>query len=116
IACWDRIHCIAMSDPVDNKFVLVNTNDGGLIWKSLDTTKMPATKDGEAAFAASGTCLFSNSSIFFWIVSGGKDARVFFRHVSKDQGYVWNVSDTPFGRNTAGSGIFSIAMRYLRNG
>ncbi|HUS00068.1 MAG TPA: hypothetical protein VMZ26_18540, partial [Pyrinomonadaceae bacterium] len=27
IACWDSKNCIAMSDPVDNRFVLVETKD-----------------------------------------------------------------------------------------
>src|SRR6476469_1538354 len=41
IACWDGKNCIAMSDPVDHKFVFVETKDGGR-WSPIDTTKMPA--------------------------------------------------------------------------
>ena len=107
IACWDKKHCIAMSDPVDNKFVLINTTDGGTTWKPMDTTNMPATKDGEAAFAASGTCLITQGKNNVFLVSGGMAARVF---KSTDRGKTWAVYVTPIVSGTSGSGIFSIAM------
>lgn len=113
IACWDRNNCIAMSDPVDNKFVLINTTDGGSTWNSMDTKNMPATKDGEAAFAASGTCLITQGKNNAFLVSGGSDARVFR---SNDRGKTWLVADTPMVKGTSGSGIFSIAMRDSKNG
>lgn len=113
IACWDRNNCIAMSDPVDNKFVLINTTDGGTNWKAMDTSNMPATQEGEAAFAASGTCLITQGKKNVFLVSGGMDARVFR---SNDRGKNWLVSETPMVKGTAGSGIFSIAMRDSKNG
>ncbi len=113
IACWDKSNCIAMSDPIDHKFVLINTSDGGANWKLMDTSKMPATKDGEAAFAASGTCLITQGRNNVFLVSGGNDARVFR---SNDRGKTWFVADTPIVDGTVGSGIFSIAMRNAVNG
>lgn len=113
IACWDRNNCIAMSDPVDGKFVLITTNDGGDTWKPLDTSKMPAAKDGEAAFAASGTCLIIYGKANMFIVTGGSEARVFR---SNDRGKTWAVANTPIAKGTAGSGIFSIAMSDAKNG
>ena len=113
IACWDRNNCIAMSDPVDNRFVLINTTDGGSNWKPMDTSKMPPTKDGEAAFAASGTCVITQGKNNAFLVTGGNNARVFR---SNDRGKTWLVADTPMIKGTAGSGIFSIAMRNAVNG
>ena len=113
IACWDKNNCIAMSDPVDNKFVLINTTDGGANWKPMDTSKIPATKDGEAAFAASGTCLITLGKNNVFLVSGGMAARVF---KSTDRGKTWAVFDTPMVKGTSGSGIFSIAMQNENNG
>ena len=113
VACWDAKNCIAMSDPVDGHYVLINTTDGKT-WKQMDTSQMPAAKDGEAAFAASGTCLYVNprdGTLF--LISGGSDARVFR---SADRGNTWTVADTPIVKGTAGSGIFSIAMRDAKNG
>lgn len=108
IACWDQNNCIAMSDPVDGHYVLISTSDGGGSWKPLVSNRMPAAKDGEAAFAASGTCLITQGKTNAFLVSGGSDARVFR---SIDRGKTWAVSDTPFIKGTAGSGIFSIAFR-----
>ena len=113
IACWDKNNCLAMSDPVDGKFLLIGTKDGGANWKSLDTDKMPAAKDGEAAFAASGTCLITQGKNNAFLVSGGSDARVFR---SNNRGLTWFVADTPIVKGTPGSGIFSIAMFDDKNG
>lgn len=113
IACWDRNNCIAMSDPVDGRYVLISTKDGGGHWDPIDTAKMPAAIEGEAAFAASGTCLIANGRSDAYIVSGGKAARVFR---STNRGKSWSVAETPIVKGTNGSGIFSIAMRDRLNG
>ena len=108
IACWDAKNCIAMSDPVDGHYLLISTTDGET-WTPIVSNQMPAAKDGEAAFAASGTCLYinpANGEVF--LVSGGTDARVF---KSSDRGRAWTSAPTPIVKGTAGSGIFSIAFR-----
>ena len=106
-AFWDAQHGVAMGDPVDEHFFLLATNDGGNSWKPLEISKMPETKTGEAAFAASGTCLVTNGKSDLFLVSGGMTARVFR---SADRGLTWTVSETPVVHGTSGSGIFSIAM------
>lgn len=108
IACWDKKNCIAMSDPVDGHYLLISTSDGGKEWGQMSGSKMPAAKDGEAAFAASGTCLILNGKNDVFLVSGGNDARVFH---STDRGMTWSVAETPIVKSTSGSGIFSIAFR-----
>jgi photosystem II stability/assembly factor-like uncharacterized protein len=113
LAFWDENNGIAMSDPVDGKYLLISTTDGGANWKILDNAKMPPAKQGEAAFAASGTCLIANGKSDVFLVSGGQDARVFR---SSDRGASWTVADTPIVKGTAGSGIFSIQMRDNKNG
>src|SRR5580704_18066522 len=35
MACWDRDHGVAVGDPVDGKFVLIATEDGGGNWKAI---------------------------------------------------------------------------------
>ena len=105
-AFWDKTHGIAMSDPVDGKYLLIETTDG-ITWNVLDNSKMPGAKPGEAAFAASGTCILTNGKNDIFLVSGGTDARI-FRSVNR--GLSWFVSDSPITKGTAGSGIFSIAM------
>ena len=112
LAFWDKTHGIAMSDPVDGKYLLLKTVDGEN-WQVLDNEKMPPAKSGEAAFAASGTCLIVNNQTGAYLVSGGTDARVFR---SDNRGLSWSVADTPIIKGTAGSGIFSIAMRDKKRG
>jgi photosystem II stability/assembly factor-like uncharacterized protein len=106
IACWNNQYCMAMSDPVDGKFLLINTTNGA-DWQLLDTSKMPHAKEGEAAFAASGTCLITQGRNSAFIVTGGGDARVFN---TTDGGKTWAVYNTAMVKGAAGSGIFSIAM------
>ncbi len=106
LAFWDATHGMAMSDPVDGKYILLKTIDGET-WQIADTEKMPSAKTGEAAFAASGTCLLTYGKNDVFLISGGTDARVFR---SENRGSIWLVSDSPITKGTAGSGIFSIAM------
>ncbi len=106
IAFWDEKHGIAQSDPVDGKFVFVVTNDGKS-WKSLPIENMPKASEGEAAFAASGTCIVTRGKNEVFLVSGGKNARVFY---SADRGKSWKVVDTPMIKGGNGTGIFSIAF------
>jgi photosystem II stability/assembly factor-like uncharacterized protein len=113
IAFWDKRHGIAMSDPVDGKYLLIETSDGGENWKVLDNSQMPNAKAGEAAFAASGTCLITQGKNNVFLVSGGQDARVFR---SNNRGLSWSVAETQITKGTAGSGIFSIAMYDAKKG
>jgi photosystem II stability/assembly factor-like uncharacterized protein len=101
-----------MSDPVAGKYVLIKTSDGKT-WRPADTEKMPPAKEGEAAFAASGTCLITQGRNNVFLVSGGTAARVFR---SNNRGLSWFVSAAPLVSGTNGSGIFSIAMRDAKNG
>jgi photosystem II stability/assembly factor-like uncharacterized protein len=101
-----------MSDPVGGKYLLMKTENGET-WKPIPNDKMPPAKEGEAAFAASGTCLIVNGKSDVFLVSGGNDARVFR---SNNRGLNWFVSDTPIVSGTPGSGIFSIAMFDAKNG
>lgn len=113
IACWDKSNCIAMSDPVDGHYLLISTANGGDKWEKIVSNKMAAAVDGEAAFAASGTCLVTQGTSNAFIVSGGKDAHVFR---SSDGGQTWTATPAPIVSGTSGSGIFSIAMFGQKNG
>lgn len=112
IACWDKNNCIAMSDPIDRYYLLITTIDGGKTWNELQSNSLYAS-EGEAAFAASGTCLIINGSAGVFLVSGGADSRV-FRSTNKT--WTWSTAETPITKGTQGSGIFSIAMWDAKNG
>lgn len=112
LAFWDSKNGMAMSDPVEGKYFLIETKDGET-WRPAENDKMANAKEGEAAFAASGTCLLTQGKQNIFLVSGGADARVFR---SANRGLTWFVSETPITKGTAGSGIFSIAMWDAKNG
>lgn len=104
IACLSETHCFALGDPINGKFLVLNSSDGEH-WGPLATYQMPVSLPGEGAFAASNSCLFlSGEEIFF--VTGGPTARVFH---SKDLGRIWRAVQTPIVHANASSGIFSLA-------
>lgn len=105
MACDSKIHCVALCDPVDGKFLVLATNDGKH-WSELARDKMPPALPKEGAFAASGTAiaLCERGGMFFG--TGGPAARIFR---SDDAGKSWTVSETPIGGGSSSQGIFSIA-------
>jgi photosystem II stability/assembly factor-like uncharacterized protein len=106
IACLSEKRCFALGDPIDGKFLLLNTTDGEH-WNVLPSDQLPAALPGEGAFAASNSCLaIFNEEIYFG--TGGPTARVFH---SADLGRTWTVVETPLAHANASSGIFSISRR-----
>jgi len=104
LACASRTHCVALSDPVGGKFLVLSTSDGTR-WKELPAGKMPPALPEEGAFAASGTAIaLCGDAIYFG--TGGPKARVFR---STDGGDSWGVTETPIASGNASSGVFSIA-------
>jgi photosystem II stability/assembly factor-like uncharacterized protein len=114
IAFWDAQHGIAISDPVDGRFFIVTTNDGGGTWERVPPARIPAALTGEAAFAASGTCLTVDGETNVWIGTGGGTVARVFR--SPDRGRTWTVADTPIHTGGASAGIFSVQFRDGRHG
>lgn len=113
IAFTSRRHGVAVSDPVDGKFRLMETDDGGVSWTLVDPDGMPPAKDGEAGFAASGTWLSAGAGDRVYLASGGVDPGRVFR--SGDGGRTWEVADTPIAGG-AGAGVFSVRFRDARHG
>jgi photosystem II stability/assembly factor-like uncharacterized protein len=109
---FDRKRGLALSDPVDGKFRIIATDDGGYTWHIVDPAGMPPALPGEAAFAASGECLTSHGHTA-WFGSGGADQARVFR--SDDRGETWTVSATPMHSN-AFAGIFALAFKDERHG
>ncbi|HEX7286564.1 MAG TPA: oxidoreductase, partial [Candidatus Angelobacter sp.] len=114
IAFWDRQHGIVLSDPVDGKFALFTTEDGGASWKQLAPAALPAALPSEGAFAASNSCLVVQGRSNVWFATGGASAARVFR--SNDRGKTWQVSETPLHPQNASSGIFSLAFPTSKSG
>ncbi|HEX8494865.1 MAG TPA: hypothetical protein VF658_18635 [Pyrinomonadaceae bacterium] len=114
MAFWDKDHGIAVSDPVDGRFVIITTRDGGTTWKQMPAAGMPPALNGEGAFAASGTCITVQGKNNVWFGTGGAaQARVFH---STNRGETWTVSPTPLASGKPPMGVFSIAFKNGKNG
>ncbi|HET9797632.1 MAG TPA: hypothetical protein VFP90_06575 [Gemmatimonadaceae bacterium] len=109
IQFWDASHGIAMSDPVDGRFIVLTTSDGGDTWQEIPAERIPPALAGEGGFAASGSCLAVWGASHVWIASGGAaSARIYH---SPDRGRTWSVHDTPLRAGIVSAGIFSVAFR-----
>jgi photosystem II stability/assembly factor-like uncharacterized protein len=113
LAFWDAAHGLALGDPVDGRYFVLATDDGGKNWSRIKADGLPPSLPGEGAFAASGTCLITGPDGLAWFGTGGAKAGRVFR--STDRGRTWTVHETPI-RAGASSGIFSLAFRDAEHG
>lgn len=109
IAFWDERAGLAYGDPVDGRFYVIRTEDGGRTWERVGAEGMPAALPGEAGFAASGTGLRVLGRDHAWFCTGGGgNARVFH---TRDRGATWSVATTPLIAIEPSAGGFSLAFR-----
>jgi photosystem II stability/assembly factor-like uncharacterized protein len=113
MAFWDPLRGIVVGDPVDGRFTVLLTVNGGQSWTKVPDAALPPARDGEGAFAASGTCVAVAADRDAWFVTGGSAARVFH---SQDGGKTWQATDAPIVHGSASAGIFSIAFRDKKHG
>lgn len=113
MAFWSRSQGIATSDPVDGAFLLIKTADGGETWTRVPPESLPAPLEGEAGFAASGTCIAIQGEGNVWFGQGGPAARVF---KSNDWGKSWAVVESPLLHGMPSAGVFSVNFKDAKNG
>jgi photosystem II stability/assembly factor-like uncharacterized protein len=111
---WSSERGLALSDPVTGRFRVIGTSDGGATWTQLPPARIPPALVGEAAFAASGTCLVVGRPDNVWIASGGgAEARVYR---SATGGINWQAAPTPVQSGPGSRGVFSLAFVDQRRG
>ncbi|MCP4896884.1 MAG: oxidoreductase [bacterium] len=113
MAFWNEDRGIAVGDPIDGRFMLIETRDGGATWVEIPFDSRPMALEGEANFAASGTCLAVQGEGRVWFGTGGVVARVFR---SGDWGHSWQASKTPLRSEEASQGIYSVLFHDESNG
>jgi photosystem II stability/assembly factor-like uncharacterized protein len=112
-AFFDRRHGVVVSDAVDGRLLIRATADGGVHWDLVPAEDVPAAREGEGAFAASGTCLVTRGDHLAWIATGSTaEARVYR---SDDRGHRWAVTAVPVVAGEA-AGATSLAFRDARHG
>lgn len=112
-AFWSATSGIVFGDPVDSVFTVLVTHDGGRTWTQTPHDGLPLPADGEAGFAASGTCVAVQSGNLAWIGTGGTATRVLR---TADGGQSWQPLDTPMRFGLPSTGIFSVAFRDADHG
>ena len=113
-AFYDEDNGIAFSDPIDGRFFIVKTKDGGDTWREIPSMNIPGVLKSEGGFAASGTSISIFGKDLVWIgTGGGERSRIFF---SQDAGENWRAVDSKMKGGNSTSGVFSIAFKDDLNG
>lgn len=74
---WNERRGIVIGDPIDNKFFIATTSDGGQTWRELSSEYFPVADSGEACFASSGTTIRALAKGDACFVTGGSRSRLF---------------------------------------
>lgn len=99
----DAKHGYVLGDPINGKFVLLETKNGGESWDMVKN--QPPALTGEAAFAASGTCLrVIDKNIT--IVTGGTVARSLKSDLTTN---TWQAVNLPVTQGASAKGAFSVS-------
>ena len=113
LAFIDGRRGMAVGDPMDGRFLLLATDDGGASWKPWPAASRPLAAEGEAAFAASGTSLAVLGRDLLWLVTGGPMSRVWR---STDGGRGWEAAPSALADGAPSKGGFSAAFLDRRRG
>ena len=103
ISFSDKKNGYVLGDPLGGKWMVLETKDGGVTWKSMDP--LPEAVPGEAAFAASSSSLIaSREGIGF--ATGGSVAR--WHYFSKEKGE-WIHQELPeMAQGEPSKGVFAV--------
>jgi len=112
-AFFDKDNAIVVGDPMEGRFMVLVTSDGGQSWEEIPFAERPEAISGEGAFAASGTCLTVLGKNDAWFCTGGPAARVFH---SRDRGRTWTMVHSPLASGKASSGGFSLVFMNEKDG
>jgi photosystem II stability/assembly factor-like uncharacterized protein len=113
MAFFNRHHGLAFGDPVDGKFPIVATHDGGGTWALVEPIEIPIALPNEFG-RATGTSLVAMGSGDAWFGTNPENdpgARVFH---TRDRGTTWKVVTTPIPGGP--NGIVSLSFRGLKHG
>lgn len=99
---WNEQSGIVIGDPIDGKFFIARTFNGGMSWRNIPPQNYPVADSGEACFASSGTNVrkLNNGEAVF--ISGGLHSNLFIRDKK---------IALPILQGTATTGANSIAVK-----
>ena len=106
---FDGMHGVVFGDAIGGRLCLLETFDGGRTWRDVPAPALPAPGAGEAAFAASGTCLVAGPQGFSLVTGGGPS-----RHIWFAPGVAFDSVDLPLQKDAPARGAFSVAWNGSR--
>ena len=101
---------IAIGDPINGKFTIIRTKDSGNTWQPDPVITLPAAKEGEAIFAASGTSVRIMPGGKACFVTGGTHSRFISGWEQ------WTPAEWNFIQGSPGTGAFSVAFADKQHG
>ncbi len=99
---WNTESGIVIGDPIDNKFFIARTFDGGTTWQNIPPQNYPVADSGEACFASSGTNIRKLDRDEACFITGGLRSRLFIRDKK---------IDLPVIQGTESTGANSVAVK-----
>ncbi|MGA8026672.1 MAG: hypothetical protein WB992_05960 [Bryobacteraceae bacterium] len=119
IAFWNQQQGMLLGDPVNGRFTIFRTNDGGRNWSRDPGAGLEADPRGEGVFAASNSslALVPDGMSAYFVTGGPGGPRIFhLRSGVRGQGGTWTSVKLPFPHSSESAGLFSIAFRDSRHG
>ncbi|MFY9342103.1 MAG: oxidoreductase [Planctomycetota bacterium] len=100
---------ILFGDPIDGAFCVWTSTDAGRTWNAVPAEHLPAPLAGEAAFAASGSCVAvdgtSADPTFLIATGGGERARLLYGRSGR-----WTAIEMPLAAGGSSRGGFGLAV------
>jgi photosystem II stability/assembly factor-like uncharacterized protein len=103
---WNINSGIVIGDPIEGKFFIARTFDGGDHWQAIPMALRPLADSGEACFASSGTNIRKLNKAEAIFISGGLRSSVFVRDLK---------STLPLLQGENSTGANSIAIKNQKN-
>ncbi len=99
---WNEQSGIVVGDPIDGRFFIARTFDGGSSWRDIPKENYPLADSGEACFASSGTNVRKLTKQEVVIITGGLTSHL----IRRDHKML-----LPIVQGTTSTGANSIAVK-----
>lgn len=108
---WNDKQGAVLGDPMEGRFYISLTTDGGETWNELHKALQPMAHSMEYAFAASGSCIQWADSTMLIMITGGLKSRIIYIPIANGLHVETIVDVAGIAEGKPGTGAFSMALR-----